>query len=96
MSANRRDVYIMRGTEDVDADDGEWVVPEPADEVIVSEIVENSDLSRDSVEPLWDHVEFERVHELLASTASDSAAVTFTIDGVEVTVTADGAVTVSA
>jgi hypothetical protein len=85
----------MRKTDDVGGDEEGWVVPEPADEVIVAEIVDRSDLSRGEVEPLSDHVDFERLHDLLASTTTEPADLTFSIEGIEVVITADGTVTVS-
>jgi hypothetical protein len=85
----------MQETDDVGDDEKEWVVPKPADEVIVAEIVDRSDLTREDIEPLSEHVDFEQLHELLASSTSGPADLTFTIDGVEVGVTAEGDVTIS-
>lgn len=93
MSSDHRDIYVIRGDAS-DADDEEgWLVPEPADEVIVDEILDATALSRDDVEPLSDYVEYEQLHELLAGDGPDD--LTFAMEDVEVTVTADGSVTVS-
>jgi len=62
--------------------------------VIVAEVLDSTDLSREDVEPLGEHVDFERLHELLAGD-SEADTLTFTVEEIEVTVSADGSVTVS-
>lgn len=93
MSSDHRDVYIIRGQDE--SDDEGWLAPEPADEVIIEEIVDASDLSREDVEPLDDHVAFEELHALLAGADDGPGEVTFTVDGWSVTVGADGSVAVT-
>jgi len=92
MNPDRQDVYLIR--EEAAADESGWLAPEPADEVIVAEVLEASALSREDVEPLGDHLDFEQLYDVLAG---DSAAdeLTFSVEGVTVTVSVDGSVTVS-
>jgi len=88
-----RSFYLIR--EDAAESETEgWLAPEPADEVIVAEVLDSTDLSREDVEPLGEHVDFERLHELLAGD-SEADTLTFTVEEIEVTASADGSVTVS-
>lgn len=93
MNSDHRDVYLIR--EDVDDVDEEgWLAPEPADEVILAEVLDSTDLSQEDIEPLGEYVDFERLHDLLAGD-SEEDALTFTVEDIDVTVCADGSVTVS-
>ena len=95
MSANHRDVYLMRGADDSEVGTDGWLVPEPADEVIVQEIVDSTDRSRDDIEPLSENLDFGALQELLAGDSEETDELVFSVDGVEVTVAADGSVAVS-
>lgn len=95
MSSNHRDVYIIRGEQEGGADDEEsaWLAPEPADEVIVEELLAASDLVREDVEPIEEHLDFADLHALLSG-GDDVDDLTFTVEGWAVTVTHDGSITV--
>ncbi|QSG11040.1 Uncharacterized protein HSBGL_0605 [Halapricum desulfuricans] len=85
--------YIVR-EEDGDADDAAaWVAPEPASDVITDAIVAESELERDEVEPLEEHVDFETLRAVL--TGDRQSPVTFSIGGWSVTVDRDGAVEIT-
>ena len=86
--------YIVRD-EDGDADDADaWVAPEPASEVITDAIVSGSDLEREDIEPLDDHVDFETLRAVLTG-EQRPPEVTFSIESWTVTVDRDGAVEVA-
>ncbi|MUV89265.1 hypothetical protein GJ629_04595 [Halapricum sp. CBA1109] len=94
MSADYRGPYIIRDPESEATDDAEaWVAPEPAEEVIVADVLAATDLDREAVEPLSDYVDFDALDALLSG-ESDAESLAFEVDGHEVTVTADGGVTV--
>lgn len=93
MNSEHRDVYLIREQADEGDEEG-WLVPEPAEDVIVREIVDATDLSREDVEPLGDHVDFEHLHDLLAGD-SEGGELTVSVEGVTVTIAGDGSVTVS-
>lgn len=94
MRSDHRDVYILRGDGDGGADDASaWLVPEPADEVIVDELLGASDLSREDIDPLEEYVDFAALHALLSGDDTDD--VSFDVEGWTVTVTADGTVSVA-
>lgn len=85
--------YIVRD-EDGDTDDADaWIAPEPASDVIADAIVAKSDLTREAVEPLEEHVDFEILRAVL--TGETEPPVTFDVEGVAVTVDRDGAVGIS-
>lgn len=75
-------------------DDEGWVAPEPAEEVIVEEILAATDLSREDIEPLTEHVDFEQLATLLSGEGTDEPT-TFSVEGHEITVSADGDVTIT-
>lgn len=94
MSADYRGPYIIRDPESEASDDAEaWVAPEPAEEVIVADVLAATDLDRETVEPLSDYVDFDALYALLSG-ESDAASLTFEVEGHTVTITGDGAVAV--
>jgi len=85
--------YIVRD-ENGDTDDADaWIAPEPASDVVTDAIVAKSELAREAVEPLEEHVDFETLRAVLTGDAEPP--VTFDVDGVVVTVDRDGAVGIS-
>jgi len=93
MSSNDGGPYIIRESGAADADDAEaWVAPEPAEAVIVEEILAATPLDRGEVEPLSDHVDIAALDALLSG---DEGSVSFLVADHEVTVTHDGTVTVA-
>ena len=92
MSSTNQGVYIMR---EADAGDGDgWVAPEPADEVIIDELLRATDLAREDVDPLTDHVDFEALAAVLTSD-DERETLAFTVGGHDVTVSADGDIDVT-
>lgn len=91
MNSDGRGVYIIRDR-DQDADGG-WVAPEPAEDVIVEEVLAATDLERETVEPLTDYVDLETLTTLLSGEGEDD--VTFVVEDYAVTVDSDGAVEVA-
>jgi hypothetical protein len=71
-----------------------WEVPEPAHDVIVEEVLAGTELSRDDVEPLSDHVDFEALRAVLSGETDET--LTADIEGHAVRVESDGTVTVDA
>lgn len=92
MSRKDEAVYIIPG--DGNAGEGKeaWITPEPAEEVIVEEVLTVTDLSRETVQPLSDHVEFAALEKTLSGERGES--LTFEVEGHTVTLTPDGTVTV--
>lgn len=88
MSSDSGGVYILR-----DHDEGEWVAPEPASTVLLEELLAATDLQREDIEPLTDHVDFEALGAVLAGDAEET--ITFSVEGHEVTVGEDGSVDVA-
>jgi len=80
-------VYMIRGGDD------EWVSPAPAEAVIVEELAEQSDLAGEDLDELASYVDIDALDAVVNG---DEQRLTFTVEGHEVTVTADGDVTVEA
>jgi len=89
MSFNDGTVYMIR---DQQSDD--WVSPEPASEVIIDSVLEATDLKADDIASLDTYIDSESLREVVVDGTEES--VTFTIEGHDVTVTADSAVSVDA
>jgi hypothetical protein len=89
MSFNEGTVYMIR---DQQSDD--WVSPKPASEVIIDSVLEATDLSADDIASLDTYIDSESLREVVVNGTEES--VTFTIEGHDVTVTADSAVSVDA
>ena len=86
MSSEDGDVYIMR-----EGDDGEWVSPRPALEVISEAIADSTDLDDGDLEDLESHVDMAALRGVLNG---DDGELAFEIEDVEVTVDGDGQVEV--
>lgn len=85
MSSEYGGPYILRDG------DGEWVAPEPAEQVIVDEVLAATDLTPEDVEPLDEHVDFDALAELLEG---EGGTLTFPIQDHDITVSSDGDVAV--
>lgn len=86
MSSEDGDVYIMR-----EGDDGEWVSPRPALEVISEAIVDSTDLDDGDLDDLASHVD---TGELRGVLNGDGGEFSFEIEDVEVIIDGDGEVDV--
>jgi hypothetical protein len=93
MSPANEGVYIIPEDGDGDDEAGAWVAPEPAEDVIVDEILAETDLARDTVEPLTDYVDLETLDTVLSGDGDGPC--TFDVEGHTVSVTADGEVSVN-
>jgi hypothetical protein len=96
MSSEYRGPYIIRDRSSAGdaADEAEaWVTPEPAELVIVEEVLAATDLPRAAIEPLEEHVNFEALEMVLEG--DDEGVLTFDVDGHEITVAHDGSVEVA-
>lgn len=89
MSFEKGTVYMIR---DQRADD--WVSPEPASEVIIDSVLEATDLSADDIASLDTYIDSESLREVVVEGTTES--VTFTVEGHDVTITADNVVSVDA
>jgi len=92
MSPENEGVYIIPEDGDGGDDEGAWVAPEPAEDVIVDEILAETGLGRDAIEPLTDYVDFETLDTVLSGDGSGPC--TFDVEDYTVSVTADGRVSV--
>lgn len=86
MGSDEGTVYMIRGETD-----SEWVSPAPAEDVIVEELVDASGLAADDVDDLATYVDID---DLATVVNGGDDALTFTVEGHEVTVTSDGAVSI--
>ncbi|WP_372480071.1 HalOD1 output domain-containing protein [Halomicrobium sp. HM KBTZ05] len=86
MDSDDSTVYMIRG----DTGD-EWVSPTPAEDVIVESLLSASELTAAEIGDLGRYVEAD---ELAAVVNGSDEAITFAVEGYDVTVTSDGDVTV--
>ena len=92
MSAEDGEVYILRPEEGTDADGEEgWMTPQPASEVVIEEISEEVGGDSTDVESLDEYVDLD---DLAAVFDGDEEAITFEVEGHDVTVTEAGEITV--
>ncbi|MFD1588664.1 HalOD1 output domain-containing protein [Halorientalis brevis] len=92
MGAEDGEVYILRPDEGIDTDDEEaWMTPQPASDVIIEEIGEEVGGDSSSVESLDEYVDLD---DLAAVFDGDEEAITFEVEGHDVTVTEAGEITV--
>jgi hypothetical protein len=91
MSSDDGTVYMMRGGSGDDGAD-EWVSPEPAGAVITDAIVAATELTAEDVGEIETYVDTAELRAVIGD--GEEAAVTFAVEGHEVTVTADGDVEV--
>jgi hypothetical protein len=92
MSPENKGVYIIPEDGDGGDEAGAWVAPEPAEDVIVEEILAVTELARDVVEPLTDYVDLETLETVLSGDGDGPCS--FDVEGYTVSVTADGEVSV--
>ncbi|ACV46727.1 MULTISPECIES: HalOD1 output domain-containing protein [Halomicrobium] len=86
MDSDDSTVYMIRG----DTGD-EWVSPTPAEDVIVESLRSASDLTAAEIDDLGSYVDAD---ELAAVVNGSDEAITFAVEGYDVTVTSDGDVAV--
>ncbi|MBX0295494.1 HalOD1 output domain-containing protein [Haloarcula nitratireducens] len=91
MNSDEGTVYMIRGRA---ADEGgdEWVSPEPADDVITDAVVDATDRTAGEIDAIETYVDADELRAVLGD--GDSETITFDVAGHDVTVTADGEVTV--
>jgi hypothetical protein len=90
MSSNEGTVYMLRNRAMEESDD--WVSPEPASDVISKAIIEATDLSAGDIDALETYVDSESLRAVVAEGTTES--LTFAVEGRDVTITADGDVSV--
>ncbi|MBX0322842.1 hypothetical protein EGH21_07335 [Halomicroarcula sp. F13] len=92
MKSDDGTVYMIRGGAAGEGSD-EWVSPEPAADVIVDAVVAATDLDRDDVDAIESYVDAADLRAVVGD--GDRERISFEVAGHEVTVTADGDVTVA-
>ena len=90
MSSNKGTVYMLRNRATEGSDD--WVSPEPADEVIADAVIEATDLDADDIDSLDTYVDSESLRAVVGERTTES--LTFAVEGHDVTITADGDISV--
>jgi len=88
MQSNEGTVYMIQGH---DADG--WVSPEPAAAVISEALFDATGLTSEDIDPIDTYVDAAQLRSVVGDGSSDT--ITFDVEGNEVTVTADGDVTVA-
>lgn len=88
MKSENGTVYMIRGQ-----DTDEWISPEPAEAVITEAVLEATDLTADDIDYIGSYVEAAKLRAVVGD--GDDEAITFDVEGNEVTVTAAGDVTVA-
>jgi len=86
MDSDDSTVYMIRG-----GTGDEWVTPTPAEDVIVESLLSASELTAAEIDDLGSYVDAD---ELAAVVNGSDEAITFAVEGYDVTVTSDGDVTV--
>lgn len=81
-------VYLIQGHED-----DEWLSPKPAKAVITDALFDRTGLSSDDIDHIGAYVDPETLRAVVGE--GEREAITFDIEGHEVTVTGDGDVTVA-
>lgn len=87
MSSETGGVYLMQ-----DDDDGEWVRPIPAGVAVSDALGERTDLDADEVDTLDAYVDLDDLRALLGDERSEP--LTFSVEGHEVSIDADGEITI--
>ncbi len=70
----------------------DWVSPEPADEVIADAVIEATDLDADDIDALDTYVASASLRAVVGEGTTES--LTFAVEGHDVTITADGEISV--
>jgi len=86
MKSESGTVYMIRGSDD------EWVSPEPAERVISETVSEVTGIAAGDLDSIDAYVDTERLRAVVGD--GDSERLSSEIEGHDVTVTADGTVTV--
>jgi len=87
MQSDSGTVYLIRGNDD------EWISPEPVEAVITESLVGATGLTSDDIGHVGDYVDAERLRAVVGD--GDTDTITFDVEGHDVTVTADGDITVA-
>jgi hypothetical protein len=74
-------------------DEGEWVRPQPVEDVVVEEVTSSTDLTADDLDELATYVDLDELETHLADDPAGEA-LTFAVEGNEVVVEPDGTVRV--
>ncbi|MEF8827711.1 MAG: HalOD1 output domain-containing protein [Haloarcula sp.] len=90
MSSNEANVYLLRNRA-MEGSDG-WVSPEPASDVIADAVIEATDLAEGDIDTLDTYVDSESLRAVVTEGTTES--LTFAVEGHDVTITADGEVSV--
>jgi len=90
MSSDEGTVYMLRNRATKGSDD--WVSPEPASDVITDAVIEATDLGAGDIDALETYVDSESLRAVVTERTTES--LTFAIEGHDVTITADGDVSV--
>ncbi|GGM41241.1 HalOD1 output domain-containing protein [Haloarcula argentinensis] len=90
MSSNEGTVYMLRNRATEGSDD--WVSPEPAGDVIADAVLEATDLDADDIDGLDTYVDSESLRAVVGERSTES--LTFAVEGHDVTITADGEISV--
>lgn len=92
MKSDDGTVYMIRGGAAGEGGD-EWVSPEPAAGVILDAVLAATALDRDDVDAVESYVDAADLRAVVGD--GNRETITFEVEGHEVTVTADGDVTVA-
>ena len=87
MKSENGTVYMIRGH-----DTDEWVSPEPAEAVITDALVDATALTADDIDYIGSYVDATKLRAVVGD--GDDDTITFDVEGHEVTVRANGDVTV--
>ncbi|WP_420182042.1 HalOD1 output domain-containing protein [Haloarcula sp. KBTZ06] len=90
MSSNEGTVYMLRNRATEGSDD--WVSPEPAGDVIADAVIEATDLDADDIDGLDTYVDIGSLRAVVTERTTES--LTFAVEGHDVTITADGEISV--
>ena len=91
MSSNEGTVYMLQNRATEGSDD--WVSPEPAEDVIADAVLEATDLDADDIDELDTYVNINSLRAVVGERTTES--LTFAVEGHDVTITADGEVSVN-
>lgn len=83
-------VYIIQNSGGDVTDEDDWISPEPAEDVITTELVEATDLTADDIDELESYVDIETLRAVVSDREADG--VSFSVEGHTVTMNRDGTV----
>jgi hypothetical protein len=87
MGSETGGVYLMQ-----DDEDGEWLSPTPADVAVTEALRERTDLDADAIDTLDSYVDLGDLRAVLGDDRSEPLS--FPVEGHEVTIDADGEITI--